>query len=189
MYHHFHGQFQGKLCFGKFWYKVGIALVWYKIPTSNNLKWPAFDKNRQWLISSSKTERELGYKCCTCSQQKKQQQWQELSSLILLKSWYGSRVEATILNIEETLPTNLEKRSITVKEMELFIVQSRLWASLCEGTFRFAAALRKHKTLLPLISASQYERKNLFWVSFIATQFLDSDGIFQIRSEWHQQVT
>ena len=92
-------------------------------------------------------------------------------------------MEDTILNIEETLPTNLEKRSITVKEMELFIVQSRLLASLCEGTFRFAAAPRKHKTLLPLISASQYERKHLFWVSFIATQFLDSDGIFQIRSE------
>ena len=34
--------------------------------------------------------------------------------------------EATVLNIEETLQTNLEKNSITVKEMELFIVQSRL---------------------------------------------------------------
>ena len=33
--------------------------------------------------------------------------------------------EATVLNIEETLQTNLEKNSISVKEMELFIVQSR----------------------------------------------------------------
>ena len=33
--------------------------------------------------------------------------------------------EATVLNIEETLQTNFGKNSITVKEMELFIVQSR----------------------------------------------------------------
>ena len=37
----------------------------------------------------------------------------------------GQSSEATVLNIEETLQTNLEKNSITVKEMELFIVQSR----------------------------------------------------------------
>ena len=39
--HHIYGQFQGKLCFGKYWQKVGI--MWLdKIPT--------FPKNPKWLF-------------------------------------------------------------------------------------------------------------------------------------------
>ena len=45
----------------------------YKIPTSNNPKWPACANKRQMIdLELKKKERELGWECCS---QQKSQQW------------------------------------------------------------------------------------------------------------------